>query len=162
MKLACITPRSQIKLSIGSAVFAWALFTAQPLWFVHDWATEVNWLLKTRAKERQLAATTDHEKITDRASCEARGGKWGRLGGMSNRIGCNIPYSDGGTTCSDPSECQGECMVEYDSEYWPKGKRVKEYIPGPPATGICAPWRIMFGCFEYVIRGNVVPGPCID
>jgi hypothetical protein len=147
---------------IGSAVLAWVLFAAEPTWFINDWTAEINWLFKALAKERRQAAITDRGRVSDQASCEARGGKWGPLGGLSNRTGCNFPYSDAGMTCSDSSECQGECLVEDDLASRLERKSVKEFRPGLPATGVCAPWEITFGCFEYVRRGKVVPGPCID
>jgi hypothetical protein len=118
---------------------------------IQDWAAELDLLLKeTLTKEEQRAA---------QASCEAQGGKWGPLGGLLNRTGCNIPYSDGGTICSDSSECRGKCIAE---DWRPWGKPVKEFGPGQPVTGICTSWRVMFGCFRYVSKGQFVPGPCID
>jgi hypothetical protein len=126
---------------------------------MQNWAVEMNLISKERLKEIQRAAETEPE---EKASCENQGGKWGPLGGLANQTGCNIPYSDGGKTCSDSRQCQGECIVEDDLVSILKGKPVKEFRPGQPVTGICTSWRIMFGCFTYVRKGKVVPGLCID
>jgi len=123
---------------IGTVFLAWGLLMTQPMCIAQEMVPR------------------------DKPTCEAQGGKWGPLGGIRNRIGCNIPYSDGGKTCSDSSECQGECIFEDQLANVLAGKPVKKFIPGEPVTGICASWRVMFGCFTYVRMGNVFPGPCKD
>jgi len=126
---------------------------------IQKWTAQMNVLSSDRSKTRLSRATTTPK---DKVTCEAQGGKWGPLGGFRNQTGCNIPYSDGGTTCSDSSECQGRCIFEDQIENFVTSKAVKEFKPGEPVTGVCAPWRTMFGCFTYVRKGKVIPGPCID
>jgi hypothetical protein len=126
---------------------------------IQNWAAEMNALSSDGSTIQLPPEATIRE---DKATCEARGGKWGPLGGLLNRIGCNIPYSDGGRICSDSSDCQGRCIFESQLENLLTGKPVKEFRPGEPVTGVCARWRIMFGCFTYVHKGKTKPGPCID
>jgi hypothetical protein len=124
---------------------------------IQEWAAEMNVLSRDRSKAELSRATTTPE---DKATCEAQGGD--PLGGFRNQTGCNIPYSDGGTICSDSSECQGRSIFEDQIENFVTGKAVKDFKPGEPVTGVCAPWRTMFGCFTYMRKGKVIPGPCID
>ena len=43
--------------------------------------------------------------------CSQQGGEWRRAcAGKHTR--CFIPYADGGKSCADSSECEGECVVD--------------------------------------------------
>ncbi len=96
----------------------------------------------------------------DQSSCEAQGGKWGRIG-PSPVESCNLRTSDGGQVCSDSSECEGLCIAELSPQDYERvrmsgGKVVIE------TKGKCAPWRITVGCNPVVTSGKVKGIMCID
>ena len=96
-----------------------------------------------------LTETTQPSIPKDRVSCEAAGGRWGRIG-ISPREACNLPASDGGADCSDGSECEGACLAELtpqQMESLRKGGSVE-------AAGKCTPWRITVGCQARVEDGK--------
>ncbi len=82
---------------------------------------------------------------TDRASCEAAGGHWGRFG-LLQREQCNLPTRDAGAVCQDSADCQSVCVA---SDATPSDTRT---------SGQCFGWTITLGtCLNYV-RGGVAGG----
>lgn len=82
------------------------------------------------------------------ASCEASGGLI-QGSGMFGEPACVRHFSDGGITCSNSSDCQGDCIVFGD------------FKPGEIADGQCtADTSNPGGCFAEVIDGKAGPGLC--
>jgi len=99
----------------------------------------------------------DTSLLPDKASCESRGGRWGRIG-LSPRPSCNLPASDGGKACSDSDECDGSCLADLDAnemEAARKGETLKK-------DGKCTPWMITVGCQARVEDGKVRGLLCMD
>ena len=93
----------------------------------------------------------------DQASCEALGGKWGRIG-LSPREQCNLPTTDAGKTCLASSACQGVCLADLSPDEVLAAMRDRKVILG---TGKCSAWRIVVGCIGMVENG-VVRAICVD
>ena len=94
----------------------------------------------------------------DQATCEARGGKWGKIG-LSPRDACNLPTTDAGTVCSDSSECEGACVANLSRADYDRVTKNKVIID---SMGQCTPWRIVVGCLAIVTNGKVNGIMCID
>jgi hypothetical protein len=94
----------------------------------------------------------------DKASCEALGGRWGRIG-LGPREQCNLPAVDAGMTCSDSDECEGMCLADLDEEEMDRVSRQGKELR---TTGQCAAWRIVVGCLAVVEDGSVSSILCID
>jgi hypothetical protein len=90
---------------------------------------------------------------TDRAACEARGGKWGPVG-MVPLPSCNLPAKDAGKICRDDGECEGDCLAELTDEQ-------KRHLP-VETTGRCSAWRRNPGCLPHVEHGWVQAVVCVD
>ena len=101
------------------------------------------------------AATTTPEFPQGQASCEAQGGRWGRIG-LSPREECNLPTSDAGKECLFSSECEGLCVAELSRE-----ELAAAAHKAIATTGKCSAWRIVVGCMGVVEAGLVRP-VCID
>ena len=83
--------------------------------------------------------------------CIALGGTWGKLSTESSDSQCAVPTTDGGTTCTDHSQCQGLCVAAQDTE---AGDRV---------TGQCRSSFNMTGrCDIRVVEGRAQTRLCID
>ena len=93
----------------------------------------------------------------DQASCEALGGKWGRIG-LGPREECNLPASDAGKECLSSSDCEGLCLAEMTRDELASITRDKKVVR---ATGKCSAWRIVVGCVPEVVDG-LVRVICID
>ncbi len=108
--------------------------------------------------ETQNAAIA-HERISfqseraseaERQACEAAGGEVHRAGilGYDN---CILPYADAGKTCSDSSDCLGDCRMT-----WPGAQ------PEETVTGTCQINDSPFGCFQTVENGRAGHTLCVD
>ncbi len=86
----------------------------------------------------------------DQASCEARGGQWGRFG-LMEKDQCNLPTADAGKKCSDHSECESDCITE-------------DSVPaGTKATGKCFGRTVTLGrCMNGVKDGKAQGVICVD
>ena len=86
----------------------------------------------------------------ERAKCVAAGGEVYRSGllGWEN---CIQPYADAGKTCSDSSDCTGDCR------YTGSGASFGETV-----TGTCQINDSPFGCFQSVSDGAATPTLCVD
>lgn len=78
-----------------------------------------------------------------------------RSGGQPTEIGighegCVRPATDGGTLCTDNSQCQGRCDAPFRT---PKDT---------PASGTCSATVGMLGCVNVVLDGNASGEYCFD
>ncbi|MEK6852565.1 MAG: hypothetical protein AABX59_01670, partial [Nanoarchaeota archaeon] len=83
--------------------------------------------------------------LTDKESCEAVGGDWGRIGLRLDEI-CNLPTSDAGKKCTDSDQCEGSCIGESEDS----------------TSGTCTAWTITVGCHAFVEDGKVRGILCVD
>jgi len=112
-----------------------------------------------RACVPQVELTPTRETITapsDRESCEALGGQWGRLG-LAPEEECNLPTSDAGKVCSDWDDCEGACIAELSQDDLDNAPEVVVYTEGK-----CSAWRIIVGCHAFVEDGRVHGILCVD
>ena len=93
---------------------------------------------------------------TDKESCEALGGIWGRVG-LSLNEECNLPTSDAGKECSDSDDCEGSCIAELSKEDQDKARQGVVYTKGK-----CTAWKITLGCQAFVEDGKVRGILCVD
>ena len=73
-------------------------------------------------------------------ACRVAGGAVGTRGMMGMQM-CVIPFSDGGRTCTDKSECSGACIVVLNSVSEPRPR---------DGVGACQKDNAQFGCFSEV------------
>jgi hypothetical protein len=76
--------------------------------------------------------------VSDFRGCAQRGGTWKKsCPGKSYR--CFYPYEDGGKTCSDSSQCEGECIIDIAWHCDGKGNcdDPADPIPGANLLGQC-------------------------
>ncbi|MEM9599712.1 MAG: hypothetical protein AAF926_01695 [Pseudomonadota bacterium] len=85
----------------------------------------------------------------ERARCADRGGFVERAG-LLGAERCTIRFSDGGQSCTDSSQCQGQCRTDVSTP------------AGSAATGVCQKTDNPFGCFSEVRQGQAGPGLCVD
>ncbi|QLE85708.1 hypothetical protein FLM48_11895 [Shewanella sp. Scap07] len=64
---------------------------------------------------------------------------------------CVVKYMDAGKTCSDNSECAGECRIE--DEFVEVGTRT---------TGFCSVDSDPCGCFQLITNGKAEHAVCAD
>ena len=76
--------------------------------------------------------------IQSASECSERGGKW-RNACPGKPTRCFIPYADAGKTCSDSSECQGECIIDISIRCEAPGKCTEPPVPEPGTRmlGVC-------------------------
>lgn len=93
----------------------------------------------------------------DKESCEALGGKWGRIGAYPEEE-CNLPTSDAGKECSGYDECEGSCLADLSEDEQSKvAQGIVVYTKGK-----CSAWKITVGCLTLVEEGKVSGIICID
>lgn len=85
----------------------------------------------------------------ERARCADRGGFVERAG-LLGAERCTIQFHDGGQSCSDSSQCQGQCRADVGTPM------------GSPVSGVCQKTDNPFGCFSEVTQGQAGPGLCVD
>ncbi|APP77828.1 hypothetical protein BJD12_12375 [Xanthomonas vesicatoria ATCC 35937] len=86
---------------------------------------------------------------TDAASCTAKGGQLRPVGRMQIPR-CIVPYADAGKTCTDNSDCSGDCLAT-------------SIVPtGTATTGTCQRDSDRFGCRQVVVGGKGQAALCID
>ncbi|HEX2591133.1 MAG TPA: hypothetical protein VHL34_06540 [Rhizomicrobium sp.] len=85
-------------------------------------------------------------------ACAQRGGTYERRFQINV---CIYPYSDGGKTCSDDSQCKGGCLAD---------TRHMTHAPkrGERVTGLCRPTSDGFGCSTHVKNGRAQETMCIN
>ena len=82
--------------------------------------------------------------------CLAIKGNWINVGLPGTPKRCDIKTNDGGYTCTDTIQCQGECIAN-------KGEKV-----GSKVTGKCSDYIATFGCHKKVEEGIVGVEICAD
>ena len=77
---------------------------------------------------------------TERKSCEARGGQFGK-GGIRGRFVCFEPTPDAGQSCTAESDCTTVCLARSQT---------------------CAPIQPFFGCQDVLPNAGRVATLCVD
>ena len=85
----------------------------------------------------------------DPTICAATGGKVVPVC-MGQWPMCVIPYADAGKSCTDKSQCEGECR--YEGAAPAKGAVV----------GACQRDNYPCGCRQTIVDGHIVSGFCAD
>ncbi len=86
---------------------------------------------------------------TDAVACAAKGGQLHPVGRMQIPH-CIVPYADAGKTCSDNSDCSGDCLAT-------------SIVPtGTATSGTCQRDSDRFGCRQEVVGGMGQAALCID
>ncbi|MBB35477.1 MAG: hypothetical protein CME88_04260 [Hirschia sp.] len=88
----------------------------------------------------------------DKEACAAKNGEI-RQEGMLGLFRCTVAYSDGGKTCSDSSDCEGECRDADNTDH--------QAAPGT-VVGKCQPTDSPFGCFTRIEGGQTTGTLCVD
>lgn len=84
--------------------------------------------------------------------CSQQNGSMQRQG-MAGCYTCTITYEDAGKTCSDKSDCLGDCK-----NY---GEPIAMNVPNQ--TGQCASNNVVFGCYQTIKNGMATNAMiCID
>jgi hypothetical protein len=90
----------------------------------------------------------------DERECRACKGQWG-IHGLAETPSCLCHTHDGGKSCKDGLECEGECEVV-------DGK-TQVTDPGPPPRGYflgrCTDYDHVFGCSKLLMDGTAAKGP---
>ncbi|WP_407470585.1 hypothetical protein ABFU67_21260 [Xanthomonas campestris pv. raphani] len=94
-------------------------------------------------------STSTSTSPTDAAACTAKGGQMRPVGRMQTPR-CVVPYADAGKTCTDNSDCSGDCLAT-------------SIVPAGTATsGTCQRDSDRFGCRQEVVGGMGQAALCID
>lgn len=94
----------------------------------------------------------------DKATCEAKGGRWGPIGIFPEEV-CVLPTSDAGKICSDSKECEGICEASLSKDDY--DRLVNYHIP-VLTKGACSAQRTSIGCHAIVENGIVYGILCVD
>ena len=87
----------------------------------------------------------------DRAACAADGGTVERRGRLGAEL-CVVPFADAGKSCTDASQCEGQCIAEE------AGPQPDAQSPG----GLCQADDRLFGCYSTIESGKVANTICVD
>lgn len=83
------------------------------------------------------------------AACAKAGGEIRKVCMLGTPM-CVVAFSDAGKSCSDSSECMGNCTLPMSAP------------PGQPATGQCTANNDPCGCFQLVEKGVAGYPLCAD
>jgi hypothetical protein len=110
-------------------------------------------LENARPAATQPAGNTTERPQTKEA-CDACRGEWKRHGLADVEV-CRCRTKDGGKTCRDGKECEGQCIAQ-DEDFVVADK-------GPPPRGHykgkCSEFDTTFGCMRVVPEGASKRGP---
>ena len=111
-------------------------------------ANKAAWLVAVIVVSASLA-TACNVDVMAQLQCEAAGGEWARWSIFSPDPFCNLRTSDGGTPCTDSSQCEGDCISS-------------ESDCAEGITGECSEFQGTGGCHCYLSEtgGNSVI--CVD
>jgi len=101
------------------------------------------------AVERPTLSDPSTFNEADQTACTDFGGTYTRAG-LLGYYNCFVDYTDGGSVCSDTSDCEGRCMASSIQD------------TSAQQTGTCQLTSNPFGCNAEVINGVVQPGLCVD
>ncbi len=90
-----------------------------------------------------------------RTRCEAQGGRVATAG-LSGDDMCALPYADAGRSCTDGSQCMGDCLLDEASL---GGKPPRH---GSRAVGQCQALAYPYGCRNLIEDGRLTLGLCVD
>ena len=94
----------------------------------------------------------------DATACAASGGDWVRacIGGTYS---CVVPYPDAGKSCTDSSQCAGECIIELVIRCEKNGDCTDPVVPEPgtAVTGVCKRLPRTCGSVVLVEDGKASP-----
>jgi hypothetical protein len=90
--------------------------------------------------------------------CEEQGGYFGYVG-LYPVEQCNLPTPDGGSNCTDSSECEGMCVARLTPE---QDDKITSGEALQNMTGTCTSYKKTVGCLAEVINGTVEYIICID
>jgi hypothetical protein len=106
-------------------------------------------LTRDRRDECEIGEMRENAlKKIDVAACVRKGGYIDGAG-LFGLPFCKFDYSDGGKLCSDDSDCQGKCTIEY-------GRTPEQTKPR------CTYDNSWDGCYSEVVKGEVQPAICYD
>jgi hypothetical protein len=88
----------------------------------------------------EAAAVTEEPKSRQQIKCEKSGGRWSVIGGGAGQS-CVQPTRDGGKTCDEESDCDGQCLAR---------------------SKTCAPFDPLWGCNEVLQEGGSRVTLCLD
>ena len=104
----------------------------------------------TPATEAPVAEKIDWQAAQNAEQCGAIGGNWRPIC-MMGKPACVVPYKDAGKSCSDSSECSGQCVTTSTG------------TPPESATrGVCTANSDPCGCFQLVEKGKAGYPLCAD
>lgn len=109
------------------------------------WSTAVLFVVTIAGS---CASTVERLGASERRTCVAKGGYESR-----SAFGfpiCQFRYRDGGKSCSDKTNCQGQCRLSVDGS-----EQVPIPHPGEKATGLCEAEQYSPGCFVTIEGGKV-------
>ncbi len=95
------------------------------------------------------SASTPPSAEAQASACAAKGGTMTPVG-KAQIPTCVIPYADAGKTCTDKSQCQGQCVLEGNLE------------STGPVAGTCQKTNRQFGCYARVVNGKATAAICVD
>jgi hypothetical protein len=86
---------------------------------------------------------------SNKEACDACQGIWA-VHGIESEATCICKTSDEGQECIDGKDCQGECLLDEDSEF-----HVMDQSDPPRGyyRGHCAAYDTTFGCFRHIADG---------
>ena len=104
------------------------------------------------------AAPDQDRQLDDLTACRRQGGEWRRVC-LAQEFACVTPYKDGGKPCSDPSQCEGECVVDLTMRCAAPGDCKEPVIPKPgePASGVCELNNDPCGSIVVIRKGRAEP-----
>lgn len=143
----------KVAARLAGALLLVAVLSSCGLPSARDQAASANDALapeRTEGGVPRSALTLPHDAETAERSANARqcdkiGGTW-RQDGMLGGWYCFRLYSDGGLTCTDSGQCEGECRIEQ---------------PNADA-GMCQADSSPFGCRGELIDGRSNGFVCVD
>ena len=81
------------------------------------------------------------------ASCASQGGTYARRG-MMGAYSCAVPFADAGKSCTDSTQCEGQCRVEMTEPQ--------------PISGQCQATTDPFGCHGFFDDNGEYAAICVD
>lgn len=115
----------------------------------------------TRENKNTIDVSKDNKETeistSNQAECEAKGGKWGKIG-LSLKDECNFKTKDAGNTCQDSKECEGGCFATLSDEEWSQLSGSNKEIK---TDGACSEMKITVGC-HIEVEAGIGRYKCID
>lgn len=100
--------------------------------------------------QTEVPAKVDWQAAQTADQCGAIGGNW-RPVCLMGKPACVVPYADAGKSCSDSSECSGQCVTKDMGT-----------APETATRGVCTANSDPCGCFQLVEKGKAGYPLCAD